>query len=143
LRTLRMYHKFLISITAVGITCASIPTAWAADPQIKKSQAKGTASHLVALPKAIAGFFTGAIIGTPICFVRKFPQEVNQGAHGFVGSIKDHDDNKLLLIPASIAWLPVAGFITALEAPAYAVKDAYIAKTAFSKEQFSLGELDP
>jgi hypothetical protein len=138
-----MYHKFVISIAAVGITYASTPTAWAVDPQAKNSPARGTASHLVALPKAIAGFLTGVVIGTPICFVRKFPQEVNEGAHGFVGSIKDHDDNKLFLIPAGIAWLPVAGVMTALEAPAYAVKDAYTAKTAFSKEQFSLGELDP
>jgi hypothetical protein len=137
------HHNLLLSIAVVGIACVSIPPVWADDPKATTAQAKSRASHIVALPKAIVGFCAGAIVGTPICFVRQFPKEVTQGAHGFVGSIVSNENNKLLFLPACVLWLPVAGVVTTLEAPGYAVKDAYTAEKAFSKEQFSLGELDP
>jgi len=143
-----MHQNFALSLAAVGIACVSIPPAWADDPKATNApaapnvQSKSGASHLVALPKAIAGFCAGAIIGTPICFVRKFPKELNDGAHSFVGSIADNDNKKLLFVPAYVAWIPFAGFISLCEAPALAIKGAYTAEKPFSKEQFSLGELD-
>jgi hypothetical protein len=143
-----MNQNFALSLAAVGLVCGSIPAARADDPNATNApaatnaQTKSGGSHLGSLPKAIAGFCAGAIVGTPICFVRKFPKELNDGAHSFVGSIGSNDNKKLLFIPAYVAWIPFAGFISLVEAPAYAVKDAYTAEKPFSKEQFSLGELD-
>ncbi len=131
------------SITAVGLLFLSITPGWTADPNTSNAQAGSGASPIVSLPKAIAGFVTGVVVGTPICYFRKFPKEVTAGAHGLVGSIVTNEDDKHLFVPACVAWLPVALVITAAEAPAYAVKDAYTAQKSFSKEQFSLGELDP
>jgi hypothetical protein len=134
-------HQFVSAITAAGMGCVAIPPAWADDPKPTSVQARSGGSRLVAWPKAIAGFCAGAIVGTPICFVRKFPSEVTQGAHGFVGSLGSNDNKKLLFVPACVAWLPVAGVVSAMEAPGFALKDAYTAEKPFSKEQFSLGDL--
>jgi hypothetical protein len=139
MRMSRKYH-LAFATAAVGVVCMSIPAAWADDPQATKVQTKKGA-RLLAFPKAIAGFCVGALVGTPICFVRKFPSEVTEGAHGFVGSIGSNDSKKLLFVPACVAWMPVAGVVSALEAPGFALKDAYTAEKPFSKEQFSLGEL--
>jgi hypothetical protein len=98
-------------------------------------------ARLAAAPLNIIGIACGAIVGTPICFARKLPQEISEGAHGIVGSITDHK-SKFLLVPAGFVWLPCAGFVSLLEAPVYAWKDAYMAEKPFSKEQFSLGKLD-
>ena len=144
----RKHRNLIFSIAALGSACISTVPAWADDPQTTSVQAptnvqaKSAASHITALPRAIAGFCAGVVVGTPICFARKFPQEVKNGAHGFIGSIGSTEDSKLLFIPACVAWVPVALVITSVEAPGYAVKDAYTAEKAFSKEQFSLGELD-
>lgn len=133
-------------MVVTSITCVSTNPAWADDPNAIKptaaTQPKSGASHLVAWPKAVAGFCAGAIIGTPICFVKKFPKEASDGAHSFVGSIGNNDNKKLLYIPVYAAWLPVASFITLCEAPGYAIRDAYMAEKPFSKEQFSLVPLD-
>ena len=138
-----MHFKIVLPIMAIAITSL----AWqspsrAADPQTTGAQGKSGTGRLASLPKAVAGCCAGAIIGAPICFVRKFPKEVSEGAHGFVGSITSDDNNKLLFIPACVLWLPVASVVTALEAPGYALKDAYTADKPFEKEQFSLGEMD-
>jgi hypothetical protein len=138
-----MQSNFILSTSIVAIACLSAAPARADDQKTTTVQAKNPTSHLVALPRAIAGFCAGVVVGTPICFARKFPQELSEGAHGFLGSIVSNDDKKELLLPAYVVWLPVAGVVTALEAPGYAIKDAYTAEKAFSKEQFSLGEMDP
>ena len=138
-----MNHRIVLLIGAVCTIFASISPAGADDPKTTRVQAKSAVSLLITFPKAIAGFFAGVAVGTQICFVRKLPQEVSTGAHGFVGSVVKDDNNKFFLVPACALWLPCAAFITTLEAPAYALKDAYRAEKPFSKEQFSLGELDP
>jgi hypothetical protein len=131
------------SLLAAVVTCSLTTPAWADDSKTGNSQANTRASHFVALPKALAGFCAGVVVGTPVCYLRKFPKELTGGAHGLAGSIVENEDNKLLFVPACVAWLPVALVITAVEAPAYAVKDAYTAEKSFSKEQFSLAALDP
>jgi len=119
---------------ASAVTPVSTPTANAAD-------SKGVGARLASWPVCIAGFACGTIVGTPICFFRKLPSEIHNLAYGFVGSITDNQ-SKYLLIPAGIAWLPFSGTAALMEAPVYAFKDAYMAEKPFSKEQFSLGQID-
>lgn len=135
--------KNFVLIALVSVASVSISPALADDPKAANVQGKNCSSRLAGWSKSIVGFCAGAIVGTPICFLRKFPSEVSEGAHGFVGSITSNDNNKLLLVPACVAWLPVAGVVSALEAPGFALKDAYTADKPFSKEQFSLGQMEP
>jgi hypothetical protein len=103
---------------------------------------KGAFRTLFGMPKTIAGVCSGIVIGTPVCFIKKLPQETLEGGRGFVGSIIPNENNKLLLIPACAAWLPVATVMAAIESPGYALRDSWMAEKPFSKEQFSLTELD-
>lgn len=103
---------------------------------------KSALSHLMSLPVSLAGVCAGVAVGTPICYVRKLHQEVRESSHGLAGSIVNDENHKFLLIPAGLVWLPVSLVITTLEAPGYALKDAWMADKPFSKEQFSLGEID-
>lgn len=137
-------------MTKIGATmltlifCVSTMTPVMADQSPPSSTAtkKSRAAGLAKMPLHLVGFCAGTVIGTPICALRKFPQEMNEGGHGFIGSITD-SDNKLWLIPGGILWLPFAMVTSTMEAPFYALKNAWIAEQPFSKEQFSLGELDP
>ncbi len=143
MRILSGQGNFFASTLIVAIVFFFAVPSWADAQKPVTTKGKGSASHLVALPKAIAGFCAGAVVGTPICFARKFPHEVTEGAHGLLGSIVTDDDKKVLLIPACVVWMPVAGIVTALESPGFAMKDAYTAEKSFSKEQFSLGAMEP
>lgn len=120
---------------------ASAPPAAAATTPATAPAPKSMGARVASWPLCIAGFTCGTVVGTPICFVRKLPSEVKNLAHGFVGSITDHE-SKFFLIPVGIFWLPFAGTAALMEAPVYAFKDAYMAEKPFSKEQFSLGQLD-
>jgi hypothetical protein len=113
----------------------------AAPPAAATGTQKTGAARIAAWPVCVAGFACGAIVGIPICFVRKLPDEFHNLAHGFVGSITDNE-KKYFLIPAGIAWLPFSASAALIEAPAYAWKNAYMAEKPFSKEQFSLGQMD-
>jgi hypothetical protein len=127
----------LVPATASAPARASAPAA--ASTSALPSQKLG--ARIASLPLFIAGCACGTVVGTPICFVRKFPSEFHNLAYGFVGSITDNK-SKWLSIPAGIAWLPFSGTATLMEAPVYAFKDAYMAEKPFSKEQFSLGQID-
>lgn len=136
--------RFLIYTTAVALTvAATIDSSYADGPQTKAPSSQGISMAILKGPKAIAGLCTGFVIGIPICFARKLPQETKEGAHGIVGSIVKDGNNKFLLVPATLIYLPAACVFLTLEAPSYALRDAYMADKPFSKEQFSLGELDP
>jgi hypothetical protein len=99
-------------------------------------------SHWSKAPVRIASVCAALVVGTPVCFVRKLPQEAKQGAEGLAGSIFGETHNRFLLIPAGLLWFPAASAISAMEAPGYALRDAWMADQPFSKEQFSLGALD-
>lgn len=90
----------------------------------------------------VAGFCAGFVVGIPINFVRYLHRETLDGAHALVGSLVKDNNNPILLVPASVASLPAATIVAAMEAPAYAFKNAYMAQKPFSKEQFSLGKLE-
>jgi hypothetical protein len=100
------------------------------------------AKRLSAVPANAAGFLFGTVVGTSVCMVRKFPQELREQAHTIAGSFSDKE-SKLLLVPATIVGIIPAGFLSFLEAPVYSFRDAWMAEKPFSKEQFSLTALDP
>ena len=136
-----------LGLATFAITCAALSPAGAenaSDGRLNNaSSIKPSGLHRVlAMPKTIAGFCAGVIVGMPVCFVRKLPGEINDGAHGLVSSLTDDDDHKLLLVPAAVLWLPAASLTSFASAPANAVKNAYKADKPFSKEQFSLGDWD-
>jgi hypothetical protein len=111
-------------------------------PTNSSKPTKSVPARLANVPVCAAGFCTGFVVGTPVCFARKLKQEVSEGAHGLVGSIVTDNNNPALLVPAGIFWFPAAMFVAGMEAPAYAWRDAWMADKPFSKEQFSLGNLD-
>ncbi|MBU6454249.1 MAG: hypothetical protein KGS72_20900 [Cyanobacteria bacterium REEB67] len=100
------------------------------------------ARRLSAAPANAAGFLFGTVVGTSVCMVRKFPQELREQAHTIAGSFTDKE-SKLLLVPATLVGIIPAGFISLCEAPVYSFRDAWMAEKPFSKEQFSLTALDP
>lgn len=98
--------------------------------------------RLSSIPKSIAGCCLGFIVGTPVCFAKKLPQEAMEEARGFVGTIAKNEDNKYLVGPAFVMCLAPAGLITLLDAPMYSLRNSWMADKPFSKEQFSLTQLD-
>ena len=140
-------HKVLTASLGI-MACLSLATAlptWAdapAQPVVAKPAQKSTPLSGRQRALMAPGFCLGLIIGTPICFARKLPQETIKGARGLVGSIVDNDSIPWLVAPAAVCWLPPATIISLVEAPAYAWRNAWMADQPFSKEQFSLGTLD-
>jgi hypothetical protein len=141
-------NKHWISLTALFFSmCVPCSDAWAQQPPSAASAApKATAQpakhNALSIPLKFAGIFTGFVCGTPVAFVKKFPQEVNEGAHGIVSSIAgDECNSKLMLVPAALIWAPFALFVTGVEAPGYAIRNACWSEH-FSKESFSLEALD-
>lgn len=88
-------------------------------------------------PAMMAGVCVGIVIGTPVCFFRRFRHDAVRGAHGIVGDT----DSPVLLGAATAAWIPLAAFTATMEAPVYAVRNSWMAEKPFSKEQFSLGDM--
>ena len=130
-------------VPVILLALSSAPSNAFADAQQSNSPpAKSVKSHWKTVPISLAGFSIGVVVGTPICFVRKLPQEAKRGAFGLAQSIRDNTQNKMLIYPAGALWLPAATFVSVLESPGYAFRDAYLAEKPFSKEQFSLGTLD-
>jgi len=93
-----------------------------------------SAGTLASIPAKAAGFVAGAVIGTPICLVRKFKEEEVAGVRGMIGESK----NPLLVIPAGVFWLPCSTLYSTMESPVYAVRNSWKSDKPFSKEQFSL-----
>lgn len=98
----------LIFLTSAAIWVAFLSPVNADGGQATAQSTKSTSSHWMGGPKAVVGLCAGFVIGTPICFARKISQETREGAHGIVGSIVKDDNNKVLLIPATIVYLPPA-----------------------------------
>ena len=136
--------KYIATLTVtVAVFIGSSPMVLA-DPQPSSTTSRTNSHNLLSAPKRLAGVCFGVVVGTPICFMRKLPQELKEGAEGLAGSIvEDKGSANPFLIPAGLVWAPCAVLMTALEAPAYAFRDAYMAERPFSKESFSLSQLDP
>ena len=126
------------SPSAASSPSTANPTSSAGSPSAASStKAPG---NWASLPKKTIAFLVGAVVGTPICAVRKSIDEAKDGTHGMVGET----DKKQLIIPATLFWLPFAVVTGTLEAPCYAVINSLEnADKPFSKEQFSLGEMKP
>jgi len=130
-----------ISLACICITLSG--AAASADSAATQSPPPKKSLHLASVPKAIAGFCAGFVVGVPVCFAKKLPQEAIEGARGVLGSISDKaEDNKFLLGTTFAICLVPAGLVTCLDAPMYSLRNAWMADKPFSKEQFSLTELD-
>lgn len=132
-------NKKYISLVASAVLVVSLLSPALAQSQANQPQSRKVSGlHLLKLPKAIAGFCAGFVVGTPVCFVKKMPGEISDGAHGIVDGVTDNNDNKLLFITAAILWLPAASITSLVEAPCYSLRNAWKADKPFSKEQFSI-----
>ena len=125
-------------MVALASTCAII----SAPPSLADSSTASNNSSLKKSPLLVrmAAVVVGATVGTPVCLVRKFSANVNEGAHQFSESIVGEEKAKVLLVPSAVIWSPFAAMLAMVEAPWQATANACQAKEPFSKEQFSLGE---
>jgi hypothetical protein len=128
------YFKSLAMATIISL-CAS--------PAFAVSNAEGDTkgkepANWSAVPKKTLALVVSSFAGVPIAMVRRYAHAEVDGAHGMVGDT----ENKFLLIPAGILWLPFAACLGVMEAPGCALKNSfYNFDKPFSKEQFSLGEM--
>lgn len=137
-----MKKKYILLVASTLIFLSSPSPVLAQTKTIQTQSKKTSGLHLLRMPKAVAGFCTGFVVGIPVCFVKKMPNEINDGAHGMVDGVTDNSDNKLLLGSAAILWLPAASITSFLEAPCLSFRNALKADKPFSKEQFSLDNFE-
>jgi hypothetical protein len=135
-----MRKNLSTALTAICIFWLTMCSAQAdsSSPTTPATSPAKTSAHPANVPTVIAGFCTGFVVGMPICLVRKFGDETIAGAYGIVGDTK----HKWLFVSAEAFWTPFAAVVACLEAPVYSWRDAWMAEEPFSKEQFSLGDLD-
>lgn len=109
-----------------------------ADSPSTQTKSSSSGAGTQALQKKVLAATVTTVVGTPICFARRFKHAEIDGIHGFAG-----DSNKQLAVySAGAIWLPFALAVATMEAPFYALKDSwYNFDSPFSKEQFSLGEM--
>jgi hypothetical protein len=91
------------------------------------------------LPKKALGLVFGAVVGTPVCVVRKTIDEEKYGINGMIGTT----NKKSAQVAAGIFWAPFALFTGTVESPVYSAIHSLNADEPFSKEQFSLGDVKP
>jgi len=136
-------NKKLILLIATNLLFINLLSPVLAQTATKSIQSKKIHKlHLLRLSGSVAGCCAGFVVGTPICFVKILANETDYGAHAITDGFTDDNGSKLLLVPATIMWLPAATLTSLLEAPCYSLKHAVSADKPFSKEQFSLYELE-
>lgn len=119
-------NKNISAIFAVAcLAMTSTPQAWAAS------------SGGDEFPEKAAGFVVGSVVGTPICMVRRFMRREVELSR----ALSCNSNNLLFLVPCGLVSIPVAAFGGAVEGPGYSIHNAFAAETPFSKDQFSLGEM--
>jgi hypothetical protein len=106
-----------------------------ADSTIKANNASGSPAH-ASLPKKCLSTLAAAVIGTPVCVVRRTKYEEWYAAHGMVGD----SDSKILKALAATFWFPFAAIDGTAEAPFDAVANGLM-YPAFSQDQMSKGKL--
>ena len=135
-----MKRSFVSSLLVAACLTSMAPVL--ADGQSKpaatKNSPSSTSNALLMVPGFVAGFF----VGMPIYFVRKLPHDIAEQTHGIVGTVVKDENNKVLAVPALAFALPMAAIVVALETPVCSLHNAWMAEKPFSKEQFSLGDLD-
>jgi hypothetical protein len=100
--------------------------------------AKKTPTNKECLAKRVLGFTVGAVVGAPVCVVRKSIDEEKYGIAGMIGNT----DNKSAQVSAGAFWLPFAVFTGTVEAPVYSIMNSLKADEPFSKAQFSLSDVN-
>jgi hypothetical protein len=119
------------------------PTANTSQPNASNSQVPATSKPggpvNSSLPKRALGLVCGTVVGTPVCVVRK---SIDEEAYAVNGMVSDTSKKKARML-AGFFWLPFAVFTGAVEAPVFAARNSLKAEEPFSKEQFSLSDVQP
>ena len=91
------------------------------------------------LPRRLAAFGAGVVIGTPIAIVRKFAQQTVNATHDIVGD----STNPLFVLPAGTLSLPYSALGGTLEGVYTGALNAWVHSDddPFGKDSFSLGEM--
>jgi hypothetical protein len=74
-----------------------------------------------------------------VCIVRKSIDEEKCGINGMIGT----NDNKAAQVAAGVFWFPFAAFTGAVESPVYAAINSLRADEPFTKQQFSISNVNP
>ena len=132
----------LLATTVLLVTGSILPARAEADgnsskPELKTSSSKGAPVRAGERPLKVLGFLAGTVGGTPVCLVKRLANDEVEGTRALVGKSR----SLFLLVPAGVFWLPFAGIAGVLEAPFYSMQNSIVSKP-FSKEQFSLGNVD-
>jgi hypothetical protein len=128
------------SILIAAACVISTNSAWADGATTNSTKPQKSSSGMARLPIKVLGFVTGAIVGTPICMVRKSIDEQKYAIDGIVG---DHD-TKVWKFCAGTFWLPFSVVTGVAESP---VSSTFISfknsDKPFSKSQFSIADVHP
>lgn len=102
-----------------------------------KSESKATGEPL---PRRLAAFAAGVVIGTPIAIARKCVQQTVNATHDIVGD----STNPLFVLPAGALSLPYAVLGGTLEGVYTGAINAWVNSDddPFGKDSFSLGEME-
>lgn len=103
------------------------------------SASKKPSATKAPLPRRLLGVVVGAVVGTPVCLVRKTIDEEKYGIAGIIGT----NNNKAVVTTAGVFWLPFAFMTGTVESPVYATLNSLNAEEPFSKAQFSLSDVKP
>lgn len=160
-----MYNKFEFKWLALSILLATILPATAQDlvPEhatqisqstqnnpVKQGASSSSKTHrslgqtAVKLPVAAASFVVASIVGTPISMARHSADELSHATKGTINGMRSPFSAPVMVVvgPLAIASSIIGG--TVIEGPWTAMETswAYAMDKPFSKDAFSLGELE-
>jgi hypothetical protein len=144
-----MMNRTIASLTLAMLLLGNSP-AWAEDAKTtaapaekksteKKSSSGGSDGGIGKYPARAVSFILGAAVGIPVAIVRKTPGEVVTATKDLVGET----DNPFILVPAGMVFGVPAGLLSGtLLGTFVGAKNALFSDEPFSKESFSLDDLD-
>ena len=136
----RTIASLALAMLLLGNTAASA----ADDPKATPAPAAKTSSSagsdgIGKYPARALSFILGAAVGIPVAIVKKTPGEVMTATKDLVGET----DNPFILVPAGIVFGVPAGLLSGtLLGTFVGAKNALFSDEPFSKESFSLDDLD-
>ncbi len=112
-----------------GLAISSLLPAWADD---------GVLSVVVGMPLKGASVATSMVVGVPVAIVRKSAQNTKEQTQKVAGD----NANPFMTGFAAIVGLPIGMVSGAIDGSQSGFKNSLKCDKAFSKEQFSMGDLD-
>jgi hypothetical protein len=138
-----LFLSFISQYTAVandssGVAQSAEQASGSANPSFNAppnlSKAIASSKHS-SLAKKFLGVMTGAVVGTPVCMVRKPMDEDKYAVSDLTGNSK----KGRAVVPTAVLWAPFSAVQGVLEAPFFAFNNSLVNyDKPFSKEQFSL-----